>query len=306
MPIPDFESLMLPILRLVADGSEHTVAEIRAKLAEQLKLSGDEQAERYPSGSQAIFPHRIRWALQYLKESGALLSAMRGAYKISDRGLLILAQDPSAITSKTLLQFPEFREFTQKASAPLTEPDPVAGSRDVEQTPEEVLDRAFQEIQAALANNLLEQIKSVTDAAFEQIVVDLMVGMYAESFEDAGRVVGGPGDGGIDGIVKQDKLGLDVIYLQAKKWKGHVGRPEIMQFSGALARKNANRGVFITASGFSSAALEYVEALPQRIALVDGKQLVDLMIQYNVGVTPATPPKDYVVKRLNRDYFDNL
>lgn len=222
---------------------------------------------------------------------------------ISDRGLSILAQNPSSITSKTLRQFPEFREFTQKASAPSAEPDSDAGLTDLK-TPEERLDKAFQEIKVALANNLLEQIKNVTDTAFEQIVVDLMVAMYAEPFEDASRVVGGPG--GIDGIIRQDRLGLDVIYVQAKKWKEHVGRPEIMRFSGALAGKNANRGVFITASAFSSVAREYVEGLQQRIVLVDGRQLVDVMIEYNVGVKPKTPAQKYEVKQLDGDYFDDL
>jgi restriction system protein len=224
--------------------------------------------------------------------------------------LSISKDNPVEIELKTLRQFPEFVRFEGKTSESEvgSESEPttlqVVQTNDGKSTPEELLENSYQILQDALATELLETIKGGTPAAFEKIVVDLLVAMgYGGSVEDAGKVVGKSGDGGIDGIIKQDKLGLDFLYVQAKRWKDVVGSPEVMKFSGSLTKKHANRGVFITTSMFTKDALEYVEEMPQRIILIDGRRLASLMIEHNVGVAPA---KTYTLKRLDQDYFENL
>jgi restriction system protein len=302
MPIPDYQSLMLPVLRFAGDRKEHSVGEFRQRVAAEFNLSEQELAERLASDSQTVFANRIGWAVQYLKAAVTLKSVKRGVYQISDRGLALLKGKPSEITVKMLRQFPEFMEFHEKASAPSAAT--TAPASETKATPEESLEQSYQTLREALAIELLETIKNGTPAAFEKIVVDLLVAMgYGGSVEDAGKVVGKSGDGGIDGIIKQDKLGLDFLYVQAKRWKDVVGSPEVMKFSGSLTKKHANRGVFITTSFFSKDALEYIEEMPQRIILIDGRRLASLMIEHNVGVAPA---KTYTLKRLDQDYFENL
>ncbi len=303
MPIPDYQSLMLPVLRLVGDRKEHSLAEMRQGIAADLGLSEDELAERLASDTQTVFANRIAWAVQYLKAAAVLQPVRRGVYRITDRGLSLLKEKPAEITVKRLRQFPEFLDFNKRASIP----DAAAttpGATDTKATPEESLEQSYQALRDALATELLDTIKNGTPAAFEKIVVDLLVAMgYGGSVEDAGKVVGKSGDGGIDGIIKQDKLGLDFLYVQAKRWKDVVGSPEIMKFSGSLTKKHASRGVFITTSVFTRDALEYVEEMPQRIILIDGKHLASLMIEYNVGVAAS---KTYTLKRMDQDYFENL
>jgi restriction system protein len=304
MPIPDYQSLMLPVLRCAGDRKEHSVAEFRQHIAAELKLSDEELAERLASDSQTIFANRIGWAVQYLKAAVVLKSVKRGVYQITDRGMAILKEKPSEITVKTLRQFSEFLEFHAKGTATDSAEVSAVPSPEIKATPEESLEQSYQTLREALATELLDTIKNGTPAAFEKIVVDLLVAMgYGGSVEDAGKVVGKSGDGGIDGIIKQDKLGLDFLYVQAKRWKDVVGSPEIMKFSGSLTKRHANRGVFITTSWFSPDALEYVKEMPQRIILIDGKHLASLMIEHNVGVTPA---KTYILKRMDQDYFENL
>jgi len=300
MPIPDYQSLMLPILRLAGDRKEHSVAEFRQRIAPEFNLSEHELAERLASDSQTVFANRIGWAVQYLKAAAVLKAVRRGVYQITDRGLALLKEKPTEINARTLRQFPEFLEFHEKGTeAVVTPPSP-----EVKETPEESLEHSYQALREALATELLETIKSGTPAAFEKIVVDLLVAMgYGGSVEDAGKVVGKSGDGGIDGIMKQDKLGLDFLYVQAKRWKDLVGSPEVMRFSGSLTKKHANRGVFIRTSFFSKDALEYIEETPQRIILIDGRRLASLMIEHNVGVAPA---KTYTLKQLDQNYFENL
>lgn len=304
MAIPDYQSLMLPVLQTVMDRQEHPIPQMRQRIAEELRLPQTELLERLASGSQTIFANRIAWAVQYLKSAGAIEAVRRGVYKITDRGVSLLDGPPSGISAKTLRRFPEFVEFEGKGSETEAPTTPTRPLSETKATPEESLDGSFRVLREALANELLETIKNGLPAAFEQIVVHLLVAMgYGGSVEDAGRVVGKAGDGGIDGVVKQDKLGLEVIYVQAKRWKDVVGSPEIMKFSGSLTKRHANRGVFITTSGFTKEALEFVEAMPQRIVLIDGKQLASLMIEHNVGVSPT---KVYTLKRLDQDYFENV
>lgn len=304
MPIPDYQSLMLPVLLLVGDRKEHALSEVRQRIAESLRLTEEELAERLASDTTTVFLNRVGWAVQYLKSAGVIRAVRRGVYEITDRGLALLKARPSEFTVKTLRQFPEFEQFEGKNSGPEQATVPVAQPGDTKATPEESMESSFQVLRDALVHELLEPIKSGTPAAFEQIVVDLLLAMgYGGSVEDAGRVVGKSGDGGIDGIIKQDKLGLDAIYVQAKRWKDGVGSPEIMKFSGSLTKRHANRGVFITTSTFTKDALEFVEAMPQKIVLIDGKQLASLMIENDVGVSPT---KEYTLKRLDQDYFENL
>jgi restriction system protein len=295
---------MLPLLRSIGDHNEHPLVEIRQRIADELNLTDEELAEKLASGSQTVFSNRVAWAVQYLKSAGAIQAVKKGAYQITDRGSSLLKENPAEITVKTLRQFAEFKAFEGKGSEAEQSTSPVAPLVEVTATPEESMESSYQVLRDALVHDLLETIKSGTPAAFEQIVVDLLVAMgYGGSVEDAGKVVGKSGDGGIDGIIKQDKLGLDAIYVQAKRWKEVVGSPEIMRFSGSLTKRHANRGVFITTSGFTKDALEFVEAMPQKIVLIDGKQLASLMIEHDVGVSPT---KAYTLKRLDQDYFENL
>jgi restriction system protein len=304
MPIPDYQSLMLPVLRLVEDGRAHPVSEMRQRIAGQLGLTEEELAERLASDTTTVFMNRIGWAVQYLKSAGAIRAIRRGVYEITERGLSLLKTQPSEITVKNLRQFPEFIEFEGKGGESEKPTITAPQQTETKATPEESLERSFQTLRDALALELLETIRSGTPAAFERVVVDLLVSMgYGGSVEDAGKVVGRSGDGGIDGIIKQDKLGLDAIYVQAKRWKDVVGSPEIMKFSGGLTKRHANRGVFITTSTFTKDALEFVEALPQKIVLIDGRQLASLMIEHDVGVSAT---KAYTLKRLDQDYFENL
>ncbi|MGO9261990.1 MAG: restriction endonuclease [Bryobacteraceae bacterium] len=250
---------MLPVLRLCADRKPHSLAEMRDRIATELELSEDDLAERQPSGEK-VFANRIRWAAQFLKQAAVLNSVRRGVYRIADRGLALLKEKPSEVTKKMLSQYPEFIEFDKKA--PARSPVTTTPASETKATPEESLERSYQVLRAALASELLETVKDLTPAAFEKIVVDLLVAMgYGGSVEDAGKVVGKSGDGGIDGIIKQDKLGLDFLYVQAKRWNDVVGRPEVMKFSGSLTKKHAIRGVFITTSMFTKDALEYVEEM---------------------------------------------
>jgi restriction system protein len=305
MPIPDYQSLMLPVLQQLADGNEHSVAQMRQHIASDLKVSDEELAERLASDTTTVFVNRIGWAVQYLKAAGAIKAIRRGVYEITNRGLALLKGKPPEITVKNLRQFSEFRGFHEKGSAAEPTAPTPSPADETKATPEESLEQSYQVLRDALANELLETIKNGTPAAFEKIVVDLLVAMgYGGSVEDAGKVVGKAGDGGIDGTIKQDKLGLDFLYVQAKRWKDVVGSQEIMKFSGgSLTKKHANRGVFITTSWFSKDALEYIEEMPQRIILIDGKRLASLMIEHNVGVAPA---KTYTLKRMDQDYFENL
>jgi restriction system protein len=294
MPIPDYQSLMLPILRIMADRTEHAVSQMRQQIADDLKLTEAELAERLASGTTTFFMNRIGWAVQYLKSAGAIRGVRRGVYEITDRGIALLGTKPSEITVRTLRQFPEFVEFVGKGSDAERATVPALPQIETKATPEESLESSFKALRDALALELLETIKNGTPAAFERIVVDLLLAMgYGGSGEDAGTVVGKSGDGGIDGIIKQDKLGLDAIYVQAKRWQNVVGSPDIMKFSGGLTKRHANRGVFITTSTFTKDALEFVEALPQKIVLVDGKRLAFLMIEPELcaqGCWPAIRP----------------
>lgn len=294
---------MLPVLRIVEDGAEHTIPEMRQRLAEELKLTPDELATKLKNGT-GLFANRLTWALIYLRKAELLTLAERGVYRITPRGLDLLKRNLPKITVKTLHEYPEIVRM-YPTGRPLVGSD-VAPTKEHETklTPEEQLENSFQLLRDALADEVLEMVKAASPSAFERIVVDLLVAMgYGGSLEDPGQVVGKSGDGGIDGTIKQDKLGLDVVYVQAKRGQDRVGSPEVMKFCGGLTAHHANKGVLITTSQFSREALDFVTKVPQKIVLIGGEQLAELMVQHDVGVAAT---KSYTLKRIDQDYFENL
>lgn len=313
MPIPDYQTLMLPLLRLAADGNEHRFRDAVEQLAAKFELSDEERATMLPSGTAPMFDNRVGWAKTYLKQAGLIDATRRGYFRITLRGSELLGTNPIQIDTSTLEKYQEFRAFrsrrsegngAQQPDLPITLPSPsqITSSPAPEATPEELFSQAYQRLRSNLEAEVLEQVKAATPAFFERLVIDLLVAMgYGGSRQDAGKAVGRSGDGGIDGIIKEDKLGLDVIYVQAKRWEGTVGRPEIQKFAGALQGQRANKGVFITTSGFSREAHEYAGIIPSKIILVGGEQLAALMVDHNVGVSPVSR---FEIKRVDSDYFE--
>lgn len=304
MPIPDYQSCMLPLLYLAADGNEHSVKEAIATLAGQFNLTEAEMNEYLPSGQQTVFSNRVGWARTYMKKAGLLASTRRGYFIITDRGRTVLAEKPTAIDVNYLLRFPEFVEFRnlryEKTPSPAVESEP--SSHDLEKTPHEALEWAYERLRSELATEILSIIQKSDPALFEEIVIDLLVKMgYGGSRKDAGQAIGRRGDEGIDGIIKEDRLGLDIIYIQAKRWEGTIGRPEIQKFAGALDGQRARKGIFITTSDFSREALDYVSRIDKKIILIDGQTLTRLMIDFGVGVTTVA---NYEVKKIDSDYFE--
>ncbi|MUG98676.1 restriction endonuclease [Scytonema sp. UIC 10036] len=299
MVIPDYQDLMLPLLKILRDKQEHSLSEAIETLANEFQLTEQEKKELLPSGKQARFDNRVGWARTYLKKAGSLESTGRGKFCITERGLEILANNPEKITKKLLEQFPEFLEF--KNSLPLSPLVKETENNILLQTPEEVLELGYQSLQKQLAQEILTVVKNCSPRFFERIVIDLLVAMgYGGSREDAGQAVGQTGDGGIDGIIKEDRLGLDIIYIQAKRWESTIGRPIVQAFAGSLEGMKAKRGVLITTSKFSKEAHEYIKLIEKRIILIDGEQLTQLMIEYDVGVSEA---ERYIVKKIDYDYF---
>lgn len=301
MAIPDFQTCMLPFLRHLADGKEHTLRDADEHLAEYFKLTAAERAELLPSGQQGIFKNRIGWARTYLKKAALLESPKRGVFKITARGDQVLASNPGRIDMKFLEQFPEYLAF-KEVSRTDKEVGSVASCASPQATPEESIELAYLGLREQLAQELLARILSCSPTFFEQLVVELLVKMgYGGSRKDAGERIGQSGDGGIDGIIKEDRLGLDTLFIQAKRWQGTVGRPEIQKFVGALQGQRAKKGVFITTSSYTADASDYVSRIDTKVVLIDGKRLAELMIDFDVGVSAAA---SYVVKRIDSDYFE--
>lgn len=298
MPIPDFESIMLPLLKLTADSKEHLMAEDRDIIANTVfHLTDDERRVLLPSGSSKTYDNRFGWARTYLTKAGLVEVTGRGKYKITKRGLDVIRKSPLVINNDFLMQFPEYQEFKKSSRQDGGEKTP----KPAPQTPEEVLEAAYTELRQQLAQDILERMKASDPSIFEQRVVDLLVKMgYGGSRKDAGEAIGGSGDGGIDGRIKEDRLGLDAIYIQAKRWEGSVGRPVVQAFAGSLEGQRAKKGIFITTSQFSQDAKEYVKIIEKKIVLIDGEQLAQFMIDYNVGVTETA---SYVIKKVDSDYF---
>ena len=300
MAVPDFQTLMLPTLRAFEDGAAHRIVDLRETIAKQFQLTQEDRAERLKSGT-GLFTNRVAWALAYFGRAKLLDNVAPGIYRLTDRGRDFLETAPSQVTVKMLHRFPEVagmypRKVKASASADAVSP--------ATETPEEVLEQTIDTLRKDVAREVLAAVNSVSAAAFERIVVDLLLGMgYGGAVKGAGRVIGRPGDGGVDGTIKQDKLGLDVVYVQAKRWRDNVGSPEVMRFCGSLTAHHAAKGVMITTSEFSRDAIEYVRKVPQKIILIGGRELADLMVEHGVGVATQ---QTLEVKRLDRDYFDNL
>ena len=307
MPIPDYQTAMLPLLRIAGDGAEHKFRDAVEQLAIEFQLTNEERSEMLPSGTAATFDNRIGWARTYLKQAGLIASARRGLFRITDLGRDLLTKNPPQINVELLDQYPGFREFRTRrrdTATDTTTPSQasIAVEQAVKETPEDQLAAAYRRLRKELELDLLEQIKESSPAFFERLVIDLLVSMgYGGSRQDAGRAIGQSGDGGIDGIIKEDKLGLDVIYVQAKRWEGTVGRPEIQKFAGALQGQRANKGVFISTSSYSREAIDYAGRINTKIILIGGEELVSLMVDHNVGVSTVGM---YELKKIDADYFE--
>ena len=297
--IPTYDACMLPLLRLAEDGEVHRLSDAVDFIADQFELSEIERRELLPSGKAPVIYSRVNWACVYLVQAGLLGRPKRGRFVITDRGREVVRRNPEAISREFLQRFDEFREFLKRRS-----------SRDHSETseqmdgdnPEETLELAYQKIREELAEELLCTVKHCSPRFFESLVVDLLLAMgYGGSRVDAGQALGRSGDGGIDGIIKEDKLGLDVVYVQAKRWEGSVGRPVVQGFAGSLEGVRARKGVLITTSSFTQDAENYVERIEKRIVLIDGARLAELMMDHGLGVTLIA---SYPVHRIDSDYFE--
>lgn len=305
MSIPDYQSLMLPVLRLAAEG-ETRVAEVAERIANELGLTEVERDELLPSGRQRVLHNRIHWAKFYMSRAGFITSPGRGRFVATDKGKALLASSPKRIDLALLMREPEFREFYRKDRAATGESGAPAKPLEAgaqHRTPEERIDAAYASLQAALRDELLERILANSPVFFEQLIVDLLVAMgYGGSHKDAAAQLGRSGDGGVDGIVNEDRLGLDRIYVQAKRYApgNPIGRPDVNAFVGSLVGLSASKGVFVTTSTFSQPARDYVRQLAQRVILIDGQELADLMIEHGVGVRSY---RTVEFKRLDEDFF---
>lgn len=296
MAIPKFHDLTLPLLRLYGDGQEHSKTDVLNVLQREFGLSDVDMAERLPSGRQGRFENRVGWGKSHLTQAGLIERVGKGIHRITKRGLDVLASPPERIDVNYLRRFEEYGWFRNHVK--MKEIDTPALQ---ESTPEELLEAGYRQVRETLAIDILQQVKQGSPAFFERLVVELLVRMgYGGKREDAGQVLGKSGDGGIDGIINEDSLGLDVIYLQAKRWEGDVGRPEIQKFVGALAGHKATKGVFLTTSGYSKEARTYAGQVNAKIVLIDGPMLAELMIDHGLGVATVT---SYEIKRIDSDYF---
>jgi restriction system protein len=302
MAIPDFQTVMLPLLQLSVDKQEHSISETIDKLSKEFKLTDEEKSELLPSGLQYRFDNRVHWAVTYLSKAGLLERTSRGKFIITTAGMKAIEEKPEKIDKNFLSKYEGYKEFRKRKNIAIEEPEEEE-SDEITQTPDEAIDSAYQRLRANLAQELLEKVRKVEPRFFEALVVDLLLAMgYGGSRADAGQIVGRTGDGGIDGVINQDKLGLDVVYIQAKRWDGHnVGGQELRAFVGALSGRKANKGVFITTASFTSDAKSYVKDVQQKIVLIDGDQLAQLMIDNEIGVTTS---RKYEVKKMDNDYFE--
>jgi restriction system protein len=310
MPVPEFNEIKAPALQFFddGDGKPHKISEVYGVLAKHFNLTEEEQNELLPSGTQRRWHNRANWACYDLFRAGLLDRPKRGLYVITEADKKVAAQKPKFIDRDFLMQFPQFAQFAHATGPKKTA---VAGGEDTDQdpsataenkTPEELIGAAYQMLHSALKKELLDLVKKMDPFRFEQLVLDLLVAMgYGGSREEAAQVTKASGDEGIDGVINEDRLGLDVIYLQAKRWQQPVGRKEIQSFVGALAGQQAHKGVFITTSDFADTAVAYAKKVPQKVILIDGDRLADLMIQHNIGVSKS---HSYDVKHVDSDYFD--
>lgn len=303
--IPDYQTAMLPALKSLRTGVRH-FREIRQELTDLFDLTEEEKNQLVPSGQKLLFSDRISWSLTYMKKAGLLHTPKRGQYEITQRGKDLLAQNPQKIDLDVLSRYPDFVEWKARSEGGRAPKPPVNGTTRTPVwggTPQESLESAYLTLRRTIEAELLEAVKGMPPAFFERLVVELLVRMgYGGSLKDAGQAVGKTGDGGIDGIIKEDILGLDVIHVQAKRWQNTVGRPDVQSFAGSLDGVRAKKGIFITTSAFSPDAKAYVAKIDKRIILIDGDALAGLMFDHNVGIAPVAA---YEVKRVDPDYFSD-
>lgn len=295
---------MRPLLQFAADGNDHSIRDTLDQLATEFNLSNDERKELLPSGRGEIFTNRAAWAKTHLRMAGLIEAPTRGIFRITDRGRHVLSEHPQRVDLRILREQPGYLEARdtkkEKSGSKISENE----SQDGAQTPEEQIEFASVALRENLGEEMLAKMKSASPSFFERLVVELLVRMgYGGTLKDAGRAIGRSGDEGIDGIIKEDRLGLDVIYIQAKKWEATVGRPEIQKFAGALQGFRAKKGIFITTSDFSKEAKEYASRIDSRIVLIDGETLWNLMIDFGLGVSTVA---SYEVKKIDNDYFDEV
>tara|TARA_R110002049_G_scaffold265924_1_gene442038 strand:- start:4167 stop:5084 length:918 start_codon:yes stop_codon:yes gene_type:complete len=302
MSIPKYHEFMLPVLDELSDGNEKTIADLKSSMVSKFNLSHIDLKELLPSGNQPIFDNRVGWARTYLKKALLIESVKRGVFKITPRGIEVLKEKPNAITSTYLKKFDEFKDFQNINKNEENESDEQY-SEDSSATPIELFEKSYKKLRNDLKTEVLEQILGCSPFFFEKLVVDLLINLgYGGSRKEAGEAFATTGDEGIDGVIKEDKLGLDLIYIQAKRWKESscVGRPEIQKFAGALQGKRARKGIFLTTSYFSSEAKEYVNKIDFKIILIDGDELASLMLESNTGVSVESR---YELKKIDIDYF---
>lgn len=301
MAIPDFQTLMLPFIQHIGDGQEHTTTETHDTLARQFNLTDEEVNQYLPSGAQKVFYNRVFWAKAHLKMAGLIENIKRGHFKITQHGKDALSKNPKEINLRFLKQFPGYLENAGRTKEGEKVVEPSVDT-EIKETPEEIIANNFLKIRKNLALELLSKVKVCTPAFFENLVVELLVKMgYGGTIKEAGKATRLTSDGGIDGIIKEDKLGLDFIYIQAKRWDNQsVGRPDIQSFVGALDGQRATKGVFITTSKFAETAIEYVKTITKKVILIDGEQLTNYMIDYGLGVSTFTT---YDLKKVDHDYF---
>jgi restriction system protein len=296
MAIPKFEDIFLPFLRTLSNQKVHALKDVREKLAKRFRLTPEEREEQVSSGSRQ-FDNRVAWTKAHLIKASLVDSPERGKLQITERGLNLLSEKPRKITVKILKErFSEYAEFRRQIRT--IEEEEIQVESEESNTPEEAVEAGYKQLRKALQQDLLDKIKECNPYFFEKLVVHLLVAMgYGGAHEEK---LGLSRDGGIDGMIKEDKLGLDVIYIQAKRWSNPVGRPDLQAFAGSILGRSAQKGVFITTSRFTKDAVDYVKHLNQKIILVDGDQLTEYMIDFNVGVHETAR---YVVKKIDTDYF---
>jgi restriction system protein len=305
MAIPAYKAFMLPLLEAIADGQDHAIPDVTSRLASRFNLDEIEREEMLPSGQQTVVANRVAWAKTYLKKAGLLVNPERGRVRITDEGQAVLRQKPTMIDRRFLEQYPSFKAFVSgDGENGETRTSGAAAEAEDTRTPEEAIEDAYLDLRNALADDVLDRVKACSPQFFESLVVRLLVAMgYGGSLKDAGEAVGRTGDDGIDGIIKEDMLGLDVLCVQAKRWDGSVGRPIVQAFAGSMEGFRARKGVLITTSTFSKDAREYVSRIERKIVLIDGKRMAQLMIDHNIGVTTT---RAYVLKRPDSVFFEDV
>ena len=305
MAVPKYDEIMLPLLQLLSDGKDHHQRDLSSRIGDHFGLNEEERSRMLPSSTQSYLRNRTGWAAFHLRKAGLADSAGKAMLRITEEGRKYLAANPQPLTRAVLMQFEPFKSYMQKVTARPRQTDegpPAKASIEEESTPEERIESAFSELRETLVGDLLEQLSKIDPFRFEQVVLDLLVAMgYGGSRKEAAAVTQKTGDEGIDGVINEDRLGLDVIYIQAKRWKANVGRPEIQSFVGALAGKKANKGIFITTSEFHDNATNYVDGLHHKVILIGGRRLAELMIEHGIGVAEEHA---YHVKKIDSDYFD--